>query len=300
MTFNYLFVVNPNAGTKSKDSIIQLIDILFDCKYNYKIIYWTNADEDIIAKIQKELSEDIKTIVVAIGGDGTVNMVSKSIEGTQHVLGIIPIGSGNGLARHLQIPMNYIKAVDFIFEKKWRIEAIDTCEVNSKSFFCTSGVGFDAHIGSLFAKNKSRGLKTYTKMVIKEFFSYKKQGYQIKLSDKTIDRSAFLITVANANQYGNNVFISPMSKINDGLMNVVVIRKVNIFNVIPLAIRLFNKTIHKSKHVETYLTSNLEIVRETSGAIHYDGEPTIDGENLIYSIKKKNLNVLVKRRIKSI
>src|SRR5208283_3527302 len=145
--------------------------------------------------------------IVAVGGDGTVNEVAKALVDTPTVLGIIPSGSGNGLARFLKIPMRIEDSV--YLQNVGKILSIDYGRINNEPFFCTCGVGFDAHIGNKFAKSANRGFFSYVKETYHAYFHYKPLKYTIKIDGEKIKTRAFLITVANAGQYGNDAYISP-------------------------------------------------------------------------------------------
>ncbi len=284
------FILNPKSGTGSKKSIpTEISKHLNTDRYKAAIEYSSfpgNATEIAKAFLAKGITK-----VIAVGGDGTVNEVAKALIDTNATLGIIPIGSGNGLARHLKIPLNIQGALYLI--NHGRIFMMDHGIINNTPFFCTAGVGFDAHIGYEFSKMKGRGFTNYARTTIREYFDYKPQHYTLGLNGNTIQREAFLITFANASQYGNNAYIAPGADVADGLLDVTIISPFPTFLAPSMGIKLFNRKIDKSKYVETFRVKELNVEREGEGAVHYDGEPAIMGSCLNVSIKHLGINVFV-------
>jgi diacylglycerol kinase (ATP) len=279
------FVMNLKSGTTTpakKNKIKALIAKLPDCKLIFTE-YVGHATE--IA--QKAVIEGIEK-VVAIGGDGTVNEVGKGLIGSETALGIVPIGSGNGLARHLKIPLKTEKSIQFAVSHS--VAKIDVCFLNEIPFFCTAGVGFDAEVAHEFSKQPSRGLKTYAKMALKSFRTFKPESY---LFDNQEDKTAFAITFANATQYGNNAMISPKSKIDDGLIEMVVLKPFP-FGAAPIiGVRLFRGTLPNSRYIEMESGENFSLKSKKNFLIHYDGEPLqLNSNEIKVSIKKQSLKVI--------
>jgi diacylglycerol kinase (ATP) len=279
------FVMNLKSGTTTpakKNKIKQFISKLPDCELIFTE-YVGHATE--IA--QKAVIEGIDK-VVAIGGDGTVNEVGKGLIGSKTALGIVPIGSGNGLARHLKIPLKIEKAIQFAVSQP--VVEIDVCFLNEIPFFCTAGVGFDAEVANEFAKQESRGLKTYAKMALKSFRTFKPESYNF---DTEEDKTAFAITFANATQYGNNAMISPKSKIDDGLIEMVVLKPFP-FGAAPIiGVRLFRGTLPNSRYIEMESGVAFSLKSKNNFLIHYDGEPLqLNTNEIKVSIKKQSLNVI--------
>ena len=288
MSRKLLFIINPKAGKKLGTALLPLIESKLSGKLVYETCIWKNVEEfDLIS--QKLLSGEF-TDAIAVGGDGTVNMVAKTVLGKNITLGIIPAGSGNGLARSLGLPMNTGKALDNIIAKKTHL--IDSGEVNGSPFFCTSGVGFDAHIGNLFATDKKRGLKSYIKIIKKEFTSYKPQLYKIKYNNVEIERQAFLITVGNAGQYGNDFYIAPGAKMNDGLFHVSILRPFKLYEVGGLLLKILRKKADTSKLIESFACKELTITRLKNDFIHFDGEPKQEDALVKFTLIEKNLEVI--------
>jgi len=290
MKVKILFVINPVSGKKSKDFVPALIKQTF-CEehYDLKIIYTLFSGE--ATHIVKQYFNKGYKKVVAVGGDGTVNEVASAITETDAVLGIVPTGSGNGLARHLKIPMNSKKALGVI--KKGHQIKIDFGMINDRKFFCTTGIGFDAHIGYIFSKANDRGFASYLKATLSEFRRYLPARYEISMNGTTYMRDAFLITFANASQYGNNAHIAPKAKINDGKLDVSIIKDFPIVSAPNLGTRLFIKNIDKSHYVETFQCKKIVVKRKEPGVVHFDGEPVEMGEILNIKVVPTGLNVIV-------
>jgi diacylglycerol kinase (ATP) len=289
MSRKILFIVNPNAGKKISGKLIETIHKEFPETLLKEIIIW--EDRAHFEEITQKLITENYTDAIAVGGDGTVNQVAKSILNTNVALGIVPAGSGNGLARSLGISMKVEEAIKQI--AKGKTEWIDSGSVNGIPFFCTSGIGFDAHIGKLFATSEKRGLQSYIKITIRELFAYKEQHYTMKLDGKEISKKAFLITVANAGQYGNDFYIAPQAKLNDNLFHVVVLKPFNLFQAAGIVLKIVQGKAHQSKFIETYTGKEIAISRQNSDSIHYDGEPEMQEKELKYTLQHKSLKVII-------
>lgn len=286
------FIINPVSGRKKKsetDDIIRkyLDDRLFQASF-YTTQYSGHASELVV----KAYKEGCKT-VVAVGGDGTVNEVGGTATELKLTMGIIPTGSGNGLARHLKIPIDTLKAIKIINNGK--LTLIDAGKLNNIWFFCTCGVGFDAKIGRKFSKSKVRGFGSYVTTVIREFGRYNPRKYKIFIDNKKIVRRAFLITIANASQYGNNAYIAPRAKIDDGLFDVCILKPFPVFKSFALAIRLFSRSIDESRYYEVLQGKKIVFKKpKTKYIFHYDGEPIkIKKGKIKITIQAKCLNIIV-------
>lgn len=284
-----LFIVNPRSGKRNSGAVIERIHKILSGKINYEIGLWTNIEEFNL--LANKLKEENFTDAIAVGGDGSVNLTAKTILNSNIVLGILPTGSGNGLARSLGFSMNIEKALAQILNGK--TEVIDSGEVNGHPFFCTCGVGFDAHIAYLFANLPKRGLKMYIKLVRKELFGYEPENYSVTIDGKEIKRKAFFITVANAGQFGNNFYMAPQAKVNDGLFHVVIVKPFRLLPGLLMLIKVILKQAHKSKFIETFTCKELIIRRENKGSVHFDGEPSVLEAELKYILKPKSLKTIV-------
>lgn len=282
-----LFILNPKAGKGAALHVATIIKEQMPANLSFVVEMFTNKEEFEELMLKKDNFTDL----IAAGGDGTINSVAKNLIGTNIAMGIIPLGSGNGLARSLGISMNIKEAIGQIIEGKRTM--IDHGTVNNIPFFCTAGVGFDAHIGNLFALSKKRGLQSYVKITICEILRYRSQHYTIKMNGEIHERKAFLITIANAGQYGNDFYIAPQAKMNDGKFHVVILRPFNFFGAFGILRKVLKGKANESKFIETLTTDKLTILRQSKGPIHFDGEPEFEKEELEYTCHNKQLNVIV-------
>lgn len=283
------FVINPNSGSDKKTDRVALVKSLLSDAYDSEIILWSKiSDRDAI--FHRVTTEGFD-IAVAVGGDGTVSQLANALSGTNVALGIIPFGSGNGLARHLGVPMDKAAAMKLL--ETGVIKKIDRGIINGRSFFCTAGVGFDARIGKLFAESTKRGFWTYGQMTVSEFKSYVPETYVIDIDGKKIERTAFLVTIANAGQYGNNAWIAPKANVMDGTLHLSILLPFRASNMIGIARKMFGKNLDTSRFLETYTGKKITITRKSEGAMHYDGEPDVMGMELVATIEPAVLNVVV-------
>ena len=284
-----VFILNPISGTHSKKEIPGLIDRTIDHElFDDQIMLTEYAGH--AAEIAKDCATKGIDIVVAIGGDGTVNEVARSLVHTQTALGIIPCGSGNGLARHLCIPLDIKKAIQII--NSCKIEAFDYGVINDLPFFCTCGMGFDAFISLKFAEAGKRGPITYVENVLKEGLKYKPETYEVEDETGAKKYKAFLIACANASQYGNNAYIAPGATMKDGEMDVIVMEPFDALDAPQIAADLFMKTLTNNSKIKTFRTKSLHIHRKEPGAIHYDGDPIMTGEDIDVHIEHHGINIL--------
>ena len=282
-------IVNPKSGTRSVNDRISTIRAAMPAGIEFDI-FVIEKPGDRQEILLNALSGRYTSVAVA-GGDGTVNFAAAFLAGKEIPLAIIPMGSGNGLARHLGIPHDLSKALLLI--KEGRVRKIDAAYINEKAFFCTAGVGFDAHIGKLFAGSQRRGLRTYAEITIRQLRLFKPSVYCLEIDGIRSEHEAFLITFANASQYGGNAFIAPRADISDGLLDICIFRPFPFLRGIPLAIRLFNKTIHHSKDVSIVRGRHIILRRGSCGPVQYDGEPDMMGTVLEIRIEPGSLNVFV-------
>jgi len=285
------FIMNPVSGTKNKASAWAYIEREFGLSDDYELTMYTtrcagDGYEQALYFAKKEFD-----IVVAVGGDGTVNEVARGLMNSKTALGIIPMGSGNGLARHLHIPMNYKKAVEAL--KNSKPQLIDAGEINGKTFFVTAGVGFDALIGNLFNAKGKRGLFNYALLSFKKILQYKPRKYHIEIDGKCFDRKAYLITFANASQWGNNAYIAPLAHVGDGWLDVVIVKGNAYLNALAIFIRLFTKSLHKAWTVESFRGKQINITRAKEEHVHFDGESAIMGREIEVKVKPSVLTVIV-------
>lgn len=285
-----VFVINLISGTSDKAAIPGLIDQYLDkTKFEYEIAITQYAGH--ASEIAAKAKDDGVDVVVAVGGDGTVNEVARAIVHSDTALGIIPCGSGNGLARHLLLPLNVRKAIDVI--NRCEVRQLDYGIINDYPFFCTCGMGFDAFVSMKFAEAGKRGPITYVENVLREGLKYKPETYTIEDDNGTLQYKAFLISCANASQYGNNAYIAPQASMSDGLMDVIIMEPFDVFEAPQISIEMFSKTLDKNSKIKTFRTRHLHIHRDKPGVIHYDGDPVMTGADIDIELKPKGINIIV-------
>ena len=287
-----VFIINPHSGTDNKVRMPKLIEDNINREaFDYEIVFTEYAGH--ASDIAKDCASRGIDIVVAVGGDGTINEVARSIVHTDTALGIIPCGSGNGLARHLCIPLDPRKAISII--NRVCIESLDYGVINDLPFFCTCGMGFDAFISYKFAGAGKRGPMTYIENVLKEGLKYKPETYEVEIEDEKEPQkyNAFLIACANASQYGNNAYIAPKATMTDGLMDVIIMEPFTAFDAPQISIDIINKTLDKNSKIKTLRAKRIHIHRNHPGAIHYDGDPIMTGTDVDVHIEERGIRIII-------
>ncbi|MEJ2883766.1 diacylglycerol/lipid kinase family protein [Pedobacter sp. GR22-6] len=286
---NILFIINPISGGKDKLKIPALIDAHLDReKFNPNFSFTEYVGH--ASEIAEEAANKNFDVIVAVGGDGTINEVAAKVMQYDKILGIIPFGSGNGLARYMKIPLKPVQAIQLINEGKAGL--IDTGRFNGKAFFNMAGMGFDAHISSVFAGNKSRGLSGYLKLGFREVLSYRPQTYRLIIDGKEYIREAVVLSIANSSQYGNNAHIAAGASVTDGLLDVCVIPQFPLYKLPVLAYEMLNAKTDQSDLVEIIRGKEIRILRSQDDAIHIDGEPFFMGREIEVSVAPLSLNII--------
>ena len=285
-----LFIINPISGGLNKTLFPKLIGKylnlnIFDVQIIYSE-YHGHAKEIALQGLENNFE-----IIVAVGGDGTINEIASVLESSGKIMGIIPCGSGNGLARTLKIPLKNIPAIKKL--NQLNTTKIDVGVINNRKFFNMAGIGFDAHISAIFAESKTRGFSGYLKSTAKEIRNYNSQKYHIEVNGELINEQAFMLSIANSSQYGNNAHISPFATMNDGKLDLCIIKPFPIYSFPKLVYRMFAKTSNLSRFVKIIQGSNFRIKREKPAPIHLDGEPLIMDEVLDISIKHLALELVI-------
>ncbi len=286
----YLTIINPNSGTSRKTSIPELAYNILSENGSELYFVYTN-EQGHVAQIIDDVATQGFDVVIGVGGDGTINEVADAVRPTDMTMGIIPMGSGNGLARSLDIPMDPEAALEVI--RKGYIKRIDCCEANGVPFFVTFGVGFDAQVTASYDQKSFRGPLSYVLSTVDQFIKHKSSLYRLHLNGEVIEQKAFLVTCANADQYGNNAIIAPEAELDDGLFDVVVIRNMSLLKAPQVAINLFTKNINESASIDIYRTDHLIIEREEADYAQVDGELLELGRRIEISIQKQQLPILV-------
>ena len=284
-----LFVMNPISGSIKKSGVVRLIDQYIDKeKFDYKIMYTERPGH--ATEIARQASDEGYDVVVAVGGDGTINEVGCGLLHSDTALALVPCGSGNGLARHLSIPVNIKKSIEII--NAFNVHLLDYCTINEHPFFCTCGMGFDAFISQKFAEGDQRGPLKYVENVLKEGLRYQPETYTIEDETGIHHYPAYLVSCANASQYGNNAYIAPQASMSDGLLDVIVMEPFGILDAAHVAFDLMNKTLDKSNKVKTFKTKKVLIHRRSEGPVHFDGDPVILGKELEICVVEKGIKMV--------
>ena len=281
-------IINPVSGTESKKNIPEDVAASLDQKKTDLIIRVTGYPRHASEIAREAVQEGFKSVIVA-GGDGTVNEAARELVNTSTALGIIPLGSGNGLARDLGIPIDAEKALDIVLKDSTR--AIDYGTANGHIFFCTCGFGFDAFISDRFADERRRGPLGYVRNVLESVVDFKSDEYEITHDGGTLRERAFILTCANASQYGNEAHIAPGASLDDGKMNVSILKPLNALEIPQTTLQLFTRNIDKNSKMTTLVTQRLHIKRSRSGVMHVDGEPLQAENEIDVRIFHKGLHV---------
>lgn len=290
---NIAFIVNPISGTKAKNRVTKLIRELLDPQlFSPTVVVTEYAGH--ATQLAQQFALEGYYAVIAVGGDGTVNEVANGLVGTNTALGIVPNGSGNGFARHLDISTRMNRAIEMLNSSE--VINVDYGMVNDKKFFSTCGVGFDALVAVQFNEGKSRGLKTYVQNTLQSLFNYKPETYHILGEGIDVTTEAFLITFANAGQWGYDAYIAPKASVQDGLMDIAIVNKFPLSAAPKLALNLFTHDIDENFYMNTVRSKAITLIRENTGAIHIDGDPFEMPKELNIKIVEDGLKVLVKKR----
>lgn len=284
------FIINPISGGINKDSFPALVDEILDKElFNFELFYTSSSQHN--KELARQCVADGFDVIVAVGGDGTINNTAKYVTGSNAVFGIVPLGSGNGLARHLHINNNMADALRII--NRFNQTRIDTGVANNEFFINVAGVGFDAHVSWLFANAPRRGFVQYAKITLREFAAYKARKYTLMIDGEKMERSAFIVCAANGSQYGNNAYIAPSAIVNDGLFEIAIIKPFPFFKVVSLGFRMFTKTLHRSSLVELLTGKHLVIQRQENEVINIDGEAITTTKDVDIRIMPSSLKIII-------
>ncbi|MDQ1148461.1 diacylglycerol/lipid kinase family protein [Sphingobacterium zeae] len=284
-----LFVINPISGGKHKTSFKkQVLDVLDLQKFDPT--FQQTARPNHAYEIGLKAIEEGYDAVIAVGGDGTINELGSALVGSGIPLGIIPEGSGNGLALYLGVPMNEAAAIRRI--NRFESIEVDCGVINERRFFNIAGLGFDASVSENFANENIRGPLGYMKSVFNVLSKYQPAHYKLTIDGKVYERQAFMISVANSPQYGNNAYIAPQASVNDGILDVCIVHKFPLYILPKMIFHLFNKSADQSNYVEIIPGKNIQIEVDKISPVHVDGEPIELGDKLDISIMPKALKII--------
>ena len=286
------FIVNPVSGMGGKAALLRQIRRMFSPETGWEPdIYQTVGPGDACRAARMYRERGDMAAVVAVGGDGTVNQVAGALVHSGIPMGIIPTGSGNGLARHLKIPLSIPKALAVI--QAFHSLEIDSGSLNEQAFFCTAGIGFEANVGNRFNAAPIRGLPSYMAISAMEYLHYHPESYKIYVGEQLLEPEAFLVTFANGAQWGNNVFIAPDADITDGLLDMVIWKRTPAVEMPIMAMQLLTRKIGKSGHVERIRDKSFRVERQREGWVQLDGESHKMGASLRIEVDPHSLKVIV-------
>ena len=288
----YLIINKHAGGKRMKNKIGELLDILKKQEVDFSFDF-TESKGHAVELAQKAATEKYD-IVAAVGGDGTVNEVARGLAGSGTAMGIIPLGSGNGLARELKIPMNIKKAIDVIIRGKDK--PVDIWKMNNHLFLCAAGLGFDAAVANKMTLSTKRGFWEYIRLTLIESISTKPVNLTLLIGNSKIEKPVFMASFANASQFGNNAFISPGAKTDDGLLDVVLIKPMYKIFYPVLGFALFLRIIHRFKFFERHRVSLVIIQNASTNLFHFDGESVEMEFPVIISLLKDKLEVRVLKK----
>lgn len=284
-----LLLINPISGTRNKKDICDLAHKrLKDARIDLEIVHTRHKGHG--AQLASDAASRGVDIVMVAGGDGTVNEVASALMHTETSLGIIPCGSGNGLARTLGISMDFDKAIDTVARN--RPHAIDCGIADGKPFFCTFGVGFDAAVTEKFSNAKRRGKMQYVRSALLEYLNFSPDHYALEIDGEIYTEEALQIAVCNASQYGNNAYIAPKASLSDGLLDITVIRNGSTFDQAIAGIDLLSGNLTKNRIIDSFKAHNVKIIRMKEGPAQIDGEPLTLGRKISIHCEEACLKVL--------
>lgn len=260
-------IVNPISGVKAKKEAIVFLQSELSSLFSITIKETQFAGH--AKELAKNAVENNVDAVIAVGGDGTVNEIASQLIHTDVALGIVPFGSGNGFARHLEIPLQAKAAIEVI--KKFNTQKVDSATINGTPFFATAGFGFDALVAKKFDLFGKRGFIAYSQVALNEFITYIPKKYKLIIDGVKVKRRAFIVCFANAGQYGNNAWIAPNASLKDGKLKVVILKPFASHLTPDILLKVFNKNLAKSTHYEEFEAK--KIVIKKPRRFHIDGEP---------------------------
>jgi YegS/Rv2252/BmrU family lipid kinase len=283
-------IINPlSGGVKKHEIALKILEQLKS--YDVELVY-TNGPLHATTLAKEAVGRGAQ-IVAIVGGDGSVNEACQSLVGTETALAIIPTGSGNGLAHHLNIPLEIEKAIHVI--KEGHTEKIDTIKVNNQYYLCVAGVGFDAEVGWAFSEFGHRGFLSYLLMTLKKLPTYQPRNYNLCIDGKKVSKEAFLIAFANSSQFGNDAYIAPTAEINDGYLDVIIMKRVPFYATAKVVHQLFNRSLDNSRYVEIIKCKEIDVTEQNLKA-HVDGEPMVFPEGMHFQVVPSSLKVVVPKK----
>lgn len=284
------FIINPISGKSHRNDLPTQIERVLDhARFEYDVKISEYAGHACV--LAREAVRNHYDIVVAVGGDGTINEVGVELIGTDIALGVIPCGSGNGLSRCLNIPLDPVKALELI--NRDAVCLIDTVEVSGVPFISIAGTGYDAQVAEDYAHDTRHGFNTYLHYIVKNYFSLGEKEYTLQLADRTFTTKAFFISFANSNQMGYDFPISPKASLWDGLVDICIVRKPNPIELPIVGSFFLSSHMDKSPKVEILQVSEATIVRPEAAVVNIDGESKPMDKELHIKVNPLSLHVIV-------
>ena len=291
MNRHLLFIVNPISGIgkqkKIEDLLQQHIDhtlIDYTVRYTERIHHGTELAREAV-------EQGCFDAIVAVGGDGSVNDIVSGMVGSDLTLGIIPCGSGNGLARNLKIPLTPAHAIEIL--NHYKVAEIDTIYLNDRVVTSIAGIGFDARVARRMKQAKARGLQAYAKIILTDYPTYKEHTFKLNIDGNEIERKAWFISFANSNQFGYNTAVAPMAKLDDGLIDVCIVDRIPLLHLPLTAPLLYLNHFELSQHVEYFKAREVTVYNNEERWVNVDGEGERIGKELHFYNMRKSLKVLV-------
>lgn len=285
------FIFNPKSGHNARNPYLLDRTRAFIAEHKLEATVVLTERPRHGTELARRAVDEGCARVVAIGGDGTLNEIAAALVGTDTALGLIPCGSGNGLGRHLGIPGPGKGAFRALLDGQ--VRAIDTGSADGHAFFNVMGLGFDADLSARFNQLEQRGLRSYVTTTLGMIFRYEPESYVIRTADQRIETRGFIVAVANSDQYGNDCYIAPGASIDDGLLDLTVLRPANLLHALPLLPRLFLGSIDRSRSVTRIRAAHFTIERQGPGLFHTDGETHACGPTIEISVRPRSLKVVV-------
>ncbi|MCV9927173.1 diacylglycerol kinase family lipid kinase [Flavobacterium sp. LS1R49] len=266
------FIVNPISGNGKHNISASFIQNYFP-KDQFKIEIDNTTHKKHAIALTKAAVANKPDYIVACGGDGTINEVASCLIGTTIKLGIIPVGSGNGLASNLNIPRNFERAIEII--RKGTVSSIDVGKINDHYFFSNTGIGIDALIIKKYEHSGKRTLVAYVKAALSSSLEFKTRKTILSLDDKKIEANPFLLFISNSNEMGYNMSLTPKASLNDGWLDLIVVPQLSFIEKMLLGYHVLRNTVENFKKAKHTLIQELTI--EVPAAIYLDAQ--IDGES---------------------
>lgn len=285
-----LFLVNQKAGKGLPNHFeVTLKSIIDQAKVRYELAYSKHADH--FTELAKNGIKKGFNKIVVVGGDGSINEVFRQLVGTKVKLGVLPFGSGNGLARHLKIPLDLPKALQVILNGNTK--QIDSGRIYKIPFLSIAGTGFDARIARDFEQSKSRGFNSYFRLVLKHFFNYKSETYHLEIDDRKLTQKAFMINFANSNQFGYDFQIAPQAVIDDGFIDICILTKPPLFMIPFTALKFIRKRIHSSKYYQSFKAKKIKLKGNSELPVNIDGEYHQSTSEITIEVLPKSIEIIV-------